>query len=68
MIFEDASWRPGERWKVYGGTARTDCVIYRRDNDKDQVGRPTEICGPYDDLEKLASELNALISLKRALQ
>ena len=56
--FFNCEWKPGERYRVYGGTARLDCVIYARDSDEDLVGRPTGIVGRYDDLDGLARSMN----------
>lgn len=51
-------WKPGERWKVYGGSARLDCCIYRRERDTDYVGRPSAIIGPYYELKEIEERLN----------
>lgn len=62
MKFLDASWKPGERWKVYGGTARLDCRVYVRDFDEDAVGRPTQLVGPYEDLDLWVRQMNRLVN------
>jgi hypothetical protein len=68
MRFFRAEWRPGERFRVYGGSARNDCRIYTRESDSDAVGNPTKIVGRHDELEKYAHELNILVGYKGPLE